>query len=451
MTANDTASSATAGAELSSGDSATPGTQPVQRPRRGRGSPLPSPIVRSSASNRARAKSRSPCANTGPSIASHPAGPTYDGSAATSSLTEASVVSASRPSPARTYSSGACAAHSSTGRGDSFSHARMRLRGKATRSPPRGRRRRLSLRLAGQNWNSATATGTALPPGPRRGPGPGAASASEPPRRRTSRISCPVAALCPACPVSPSAFRGWPCSEIRSPVSLIAARRRPGGRWRRASSRTRLGMGTPWGTRGKAPRGKPATTVAAMAEIEMPEGLYLSLSGVVRPGTGGQTRALLMRNRLLTQKAGVETTLLTFDSPPVYHDVRAGLEDRDSWFPACTCSTSWDRTPQRHPPRQPAHRGLAAAAGRLCHRGRAAPRRHRLPDEVPPAARGRAAPGDQRLPPTRRLRLPAYAGRGGRRLDAGLAVHPRQPPGRPNAHLAEEGWLAPAVAAPARR
>ena len=58
----------------------------------------------------------------------------------------------------------------------------------------------------------------------------------------------------PACPVSPSAFRGWPRSEIRSPVSLIAARRRPGGRWRRASSRTRLGMGTPWGL-GARPHG----------------------------------------------------------------------------------------------------------------------------------------------------------------------------------------------------
>ena len=87
------------------------------------------------------------------------------------------------------------------------------------------------------------------------------------------------------------------------------------------------------GTRGKAPQGKPATTVAAMAEIEMPEGLYFSLSGVVRPGTGGQTRALLMRNRLLTQKAGVETTLLTFDSPPVYPDVRAGLEEQGQLVP----------------------------------------------------------------------------------------------------------------------
>jgi poly(glycerol-phosphate) alpha-glucosyltransferase len=70
-----------------------------------------------------------------------------------------------------------------------------------------------------------------------------------------------------------------------------------------------------------------------MAEIEMPEGLYLSLSGVVRPGTGGQTRALLMRNRILTQKAGVETRLLTFDSPPVYAEVRAGLEEQGQLVP----------------------------------------------------------------------------------------------------------------------
>ena len=66
----------------------------------------------------------------------------------------------------------------------------------------------------------------------------------------------------------------------------------------------------------------------------MPEGRYFSLSGMIRPGTGGQTRALLMRNRLLTQKAGIETTLTTFDSPPVYPDVREALTSRGSWFRA---------------------------------------------------------------------------------------------------------------------
>jgi poly(glycerol-phosphate) alpha-glucosyltransferase len=70
-----------------------------------------------------------------------------------------------------------------------------------------------------------------------------------------------------------------------------------------------------------------------MAEIEMPEGRYFSLSGMIRPGTGGQTRALLMRNRILTQKAGVEPTLVTFDSPPIYPEVRAALEKQGQLVP----------------------------------------------------------------------------------------------------------------------
>ena len=36
----------------------------------------------------------------------------------------------------------------------------------------------------------------------------------------------------------------------------------------------------------------------------MPEGQYFSLSDRITAGTGGQTRALLMRNRLLAQRAG---------------------------------------------------------------------------------------------------------------------------------------------------
>ena len=50
----------------------------------------------------------------------------------------------------------------------------------------------------------------------------------------------------------------------------------------------------------------------------MPEGQYFSLSGIITPACGGQTRALLMRNRLLAQHAGIEPTLLTFDRRPHY-------------------------------------------------------------------------------------------------------------------------------------
>ncbi len=60
----------------------------------------------------------------------------------------------------------------------------------------------------------------------------------------------------------------------------------------------------------------------------MPEGRYLSLSGMIRAGTGGQTRALLMRNRLLTQHAGLTTTQVTFDADPVYPEVRESLREQ---------------------------------------------------------------------------------------------------------------------------
>jgi poly(glycerol-phosphate) alpha-glucosyltransferase len=70
-----------------------------------------------------------------------------------------------------------------------------------------------------------------------------------------------------------------------------------------------------------------------MAEIQMPEGRYFSLSGMIRAGTGGQTRALLMRNRILTQRAGIDTTLLTFDSSPVYPEVRSELEAHEQLVP----------------------------------------------------------------------------------------------------------------------
>jgi poly(glycerol-phosphate) alpha-glucosyltransferase len=83
-----------------------------------------------------------------------------------------------------------------------------------------------------------------------------------------------------------------------------------------------------------------------MPEIEMPQGRYFSLSGMVRAGTGGQTRALLMRNRILTQRAGVDTTLLTFDPSPVYPQVRSALEAHGQLVPGMRLLNSfeWYRT-----------------------------------------------------------------------------------------------------------
>jgi poly(glycerol-phosphate) alpha-glucosyltransferase len=62
-------------------------------------------------------------------------------------------------------------------------------------------------------------------------------------------------------------------------------------------------------------------------EIQLPDGAYFSVSGMIRANTGGQTRALLMRNRLLAQRAGIEPTIVTFDPAPTYPDTRASLRE----------------------------------------------------------------------------------------------------------------------------
>jgi poly(glycerol-phosphate) alpha-glucosyltransferase len=57
-------------------------------------------------------------------------------------------------------------------------------------------------------------------------------------------------------------------------------------------------------------------------DFELPTGQYLSLVNTIRPTAGGRTRALLMRNRLFTDRAGVEPTIITTDDHPDYHVVR---------------------------------------------------------------------------------------------------------------------------------
>jgi poly(glycerol-phosphate) alpha-glucosyltransferase len=65
-----------------------------------------------------------------------------------------------------------------------------------------------------------------------------------------------------------------------------------------------------------------------MPEITMPDGKYFSLSQMVRATSGGQTRALLMRNRLLAQRAGIEPTIVTFDASARYAQIRADLREQ---------------------------------------------------------------------------------------------------------------------------
>lgn len=70
-----------------------------------------------------------------------------------------------------------------------------------------------------------------------------------------------------------------------------------------------------------------------MPELSLPDGVYFSLANDVRARFGGQTRAHLMRNRFFTTYAGVETTILTFDIPPVYAVERQRLVDRGELVP----------------------------------------------------------------------------------------------------------------------
>ncbi|HST82972.1 MAG TPA: glycosyltransferase [Kineosporiaceae bacterium] len=62
-----------------------------------------------------------------------------------------------------------------------------------------------------------------------------------------------------------------------------------------------------------------------MPEISMPKGMYLSVSGRIHPGSGGQTRALLLRNRLFAQYSDVKPILLALDDAPTYPQIRQTL------------------------------------------------------------------------------------------------------------------------------
>ncbi|SDT42476.1 Glycosyltransferase involved in cell wall bisynthesis [Microlunatus soli] len=68
----------------------------------------------------------------------------------------------------------------------------------------------------------------------------------------------------------------------------------------------------------------------------MPQGAYYSLSGVIRADAGGQTRALLMRNRLFAQYTSIRPTVLTVDSQPVYPEVRKALRAAGQLVPGMT-------------------------------------------------------------------------------------------------------------------
>lgn len=55
-----------------------------------------------------------------------------------------------------------------------------------------------------------------------------------------------------------------------------------------------------------------------MIDADLPTGQYLSCNLMIRPGSGGQTRALLTRSRILQEQAGVTPRTLIFEPAPDY-------------------------------------------------------------------------------------------------------------------------------------
>ena len=65
-----------------------------------------------------------------------------------------------------------------------------------------------------------------------------------------------------------------------------------------------------------------------MTPTPLPEGRYLSCAFAVDPDAGGQTRALLMRNRILAAEGGVQPSVLTFGPAPSLEERRRILRER---------------------------------------------------------------------------------------------------------------------------
>jgi poly(glycerol-phosphate) alpha-glucosyltransferase len=68
--------------------------------------------------------------------------------------------------------------------------------------------------------------------------------------------------------------------------------------------------------------------VSRVPDLQLPAGRYLSAPIDVSPDAGGQTRALLMRNRLFVSEAGIEPMVLTFSANNNLAERREILLDR---------------------------------------------------------------------------------------------------------------------------
>jgi len=98
---------------------------------------------------------------------------------------------------------------------------------------------------------------------------------------------------------------------------------------------------------------------------EFPSGRYLTATWEVKPDGGGQTRALLQRNRMFCQ-AGLEPRILSFVAVPDLEKRRASMLDGGQLLPGISLDTIYDYYREREPPAsEPLHRPLPDLSRRL--------------------------------------------------------------------------------------
>ena len=79
-----------------------------------------------------------------------------------------------------------------------------------------------------------------------------------------------------------------------------------------------------------------------MAEPELPRGRYLTVAYQVHPEAGGQTRAMLMRTRILAQQGGVRPEVLALGPAPDSEARRAALLEQGALIEAIATRNLYD-------------------------------------------------------------------------------------------------------------
>src|SRR5262245_22678797 len=79
-----------------------------------------------------------------------------------------------------------------------------------------------------------------------------------------------------------------------------------------------------------------------MAEPELPRGRYLTVAYQVHPEAGGQTRAMLMRNRILAQQGGVRPAVLALGPGPDPERRRPALPEQGARIEAIATRDLYD-------------------------------------------------------------------------------------------------------------